>query len=147
MRWTKVGKVLGDLACVHFGYIAAFLIRFHGRLPEANFKAYLAVAPYLSLAALVLLHSYGLFSSQRRRWAEVFSSLVCVVALLLPIGLSISYLFQTYAFSRSIFLLVLLSSCFSIIQPSLKLKSYWKFSRKKNPLPRSLLNMVSTPLS
>ncbi|SMB98203.1 exopolysaccharide biosynthesis polyprenyl glycosylphosphotransferase [Thermanaeromonas toyohensis ToBE] len=105
MRWTKVGKVLGDLACVHCGYIAAFLIRFHGSLPEANFKAYLAVAPYLSLAALILLHSYGLFSSQRRRWAEVFSSLVCVVTLLLPIGLSTSYLFQTYAFPRSIFLL------------------------------------------
>lgn len=105
MRWTKVGKVLGDLACVHFGYIVAFLIRFRGSLPEANFKAYLAVAPYLSLAALILLHSYGLFSGQRRRWAEVFSSLVCVVALILPVGLSLSYLFQTYAFPRSIFFL------------------------------------------
>ncbi|MGB9662855.1 MAG: sugar transferase [Moorellaceae bacterium] len=105
MRWTKVAKVLGDLACVHVGYLVAFLIRFQGRLPEVNFTAYLSVVPYLSAAALILLHSYGLFSSQRRRWSEVFSSLVCVIALLLPLSLSISYLFQTYAFPRSIFLL------------------------------------------
>lgn len=83
----------------------AFLLRFHGGFPAANWKAYLEVAPWLTLVALLLLHSYGLFYSQRRRWAEVFSSIVCVVALLFLSGLSLSYIMQTYAFPRSIFFL------------------------------------------
>lgn len=105
VRWTKIGKVLGDLACIHAGYLVAFLLRFHGGLPAANWKAYLKVVPWLTLVALLLLYSYGLFSSQRRRWAEIFSSIICVVALLLLAGLSLSYIMQTYAFPRSIFFL------------------------------------------
>lgn len=105
MRWTKIGKVLGDLACIHAGYLAAFLIRFGGRLPAENWQAYLKVAPWLTLISLLLLQTYDLFSGQRRRWAEIFSSLVCVVGLLLLAGLSLSYLMQTYAFPRSTFFL------------------------------------------
>lgn len=105
MRWTKIGKVLGDLACIHAGYLAAFLVRFGGRLPAENWQAYLKVAPWLTLVSLLLLQTYDLFSSQRRRWVEIFSSLVCVVGLLLLAGLSLSYLLQTYAFPRSTFFL------------------------------------------
>ncbi|WP_027718329.1 exopolysaccharide biosynthesis polyprenyl glycosylphosphotransferase [Desulfovirgula thermocuniculi] len=105
MRWTKVGKVLGDLACIHAGYLVAFLIRFGGRLPAENWQAYLKAAPWLTIIALLLLQAYDLFSGRRRRWAEIFSSLVCVVGLLLLAGLSLSYLLQTYAFPRSTFFL------------------------------------------
>ncbi|MGO0122916.1 sugar transferase [Desulfothermobacter acidiphilus] len=104
-RWARITLILGDLGCIHFGYLAAFLLRFRGSLPPENWSAYLELTPWLTLAALLLLYVYGLTSPQRRRWAEIFSSLVCVVALLFLSGLSLSYILQTYAFPRSIFFL------------------------------------------
>ncbi|ACX51667.1 exopolysaccharide biosynthesis polyprenyl glycosylphosphotransferase [Ammonifex degensii KC4] len=104
-RWMRVALVLGDLICLHLGYLVAFLLRFRGSLPPENWSAYLELAPWLTLAALLFLYVYSLTLPRRQRWAEIFSSLICVVALLFLSGLSLSYIMQTYAFPRSVFFL------------------------------------------
>lgn len=132
LRLTKIGKILGDVSCIHLCYLGAFLLRFHGVFPAANWKAYLKVAPWLTLVALLLLHSYGLFSSQRRRWAEIFSSIICVVALLFLSGLSLSYIMQTYAFPRSIFFL---AAVIQLLLLALWRRFVWAWSlSKQGPL-------------
>jgi len=96
-------KIVGDLLCIHAGYFLAFLLRFQGRLPEANWKAYLHILPALTLVAVILLYAYEFYSEHKRRWSEFLSSLICVVSLLMLSGISLSYLMQTYAFPRTIF--------------------------------------------
>jgi len=104
-RWGKLTLILGDLVCLHLGYLVAFLLRFRGSLPSENRSACLKLVPWFTPAALLLLYVYGLTLRRRRRWAEIFSFLVYVVALLFLSGLSLSYIMQTYAFPRSIFFL------------------------------------------
>jgi len=88
----------------------------------------LKVAPWLTLVALLLFYSYGLFSSQRRRWAEVFSSIICVVALLFLAGLSLSYIMQTYAFPRTIFFL---AAVIQLLLLAVWRRFVWAWSLKK----------------
>lgn len=105
MRWTLVGKVIGDVILVNGGYLLAFLIRFGGSLPHANWDAYWATAPWITVATLILFYSYGLYTPGRYRWEEIFTSLICAVAILFLASIALSYMLHQFAFPRSIFLI------------------------------------------
>lgn len=105
MRWTLLGKIVGDLVLVNIGFLAAFLVRFGGKLPQVNWLAYSNLIPWITLIAFILLYSYDLYIPGRKRWDEIFSSLICVVAILFITTLAISFLFHQFAFPRSIFIL------------------------------------------
>jgi exopolysaccharide biosynthesis polyprenyl glycosylphosphotransferase len=105
MRWTLLGKVFGDLLLVNLGFLLAFLIRFSGKLPPGNWQAYLNLVPWITLAAFILFYIYGLYTPGRRRWEEIFSSLICAVAILFITSMALSFFFHQFAFPRSIFLL------------------------------------------
>jgi len=105
LRWILPGKIFGDLALVNIGFLAAFLVRFGGKLPQANWQAYLNLIPWISLIAFILFYSYDLYVPGRRRWDEISSSLICVVGILFVMTLALSFLFHQFAFPRSIFIL------------------------------------------
>jgi len=105
MRLTLVGKVMGDIVLINFGYLAAFFIRFAGRIPEYNLEAYFAMAPWITLAALILFYSYGLYSPGRRRWEEISSAIIPATTLMFLIAITLSYLLTQFAFPRLVFLI------------------------------------------
>jgi lipopolysaccharide/colanic/teichoic acid biosynthesis glycosyltransferase len=96
---------LGDLILVHAGYLGAFLIRFGGVLPDANFQAYLQSAPGLTLLALGLFLSYGLYDLRPQSWRTAASGVAASSTLLLFLGMALSFVVRTFALPRSVFLL------------------------------------------
>lgn len=97
--------ILVDVVLVNAGIILAYLIRFLGRLPGYNWHAYLAIAPWLSLAAVVLLASYDFYDERWWPAEELRQRLVPVVALMATVTILISFLLSTVGFPRSVFVL------------------------------------------
>lgn len=94
-------KALGDILLIHAGHLIAFYIRFGG-IPEHNLNAYLKVAPWMTLAAIVIFYSYAFYtpSSLRQQWDEIFSGLVCALGLLFVVTYALAYILEQYGFPR-----------------------------------------------
>jgi len=125
--------ILMDLFVLHTGYVLTFLIRYGGTIPDANFPAYLGVAPWLSAAAVLWFYLYGLYDVVRKRWAEIFSSLTCVVGLLLISAVVISFIARQFAFPRTV---LALSVFVHIILLSIWRYLHWRLVRKKYGVSR-----------
>lgn len=100
-------SVIGDLILLNAGFLAAFLIRYAGELPENNFTPYVNLTPWISTAALVLFGVYGLYSSRRRPWFEIFYSVITANLMIFATTVIMSYFSKGYAFPRSVFLISL----------------------------------------
>ncbi|MGI6551869.1 MAG: sugar transferase [Bacillota bacterium] len=96
-------QMLGDLILLNLAMLLAFLLRFHGSIPQENFQPYLTFLPVISLVALLLFNFYGLYYSAGKPWSEIFASLIVSIALLTLFTIALSYMFQTYTFPRSVF--------------------------------------------
>lgn len=130
---NKVIVGLIDLLILHSGYVLTFLIRYGGTIPEANFPAYLVVAPWLSAAFLILFYIYGLYDVVRKRWSEIFCSLACAVGLVLVSAVFISFIARQFAFPRtvlaiSVFVHLILLSAWRYL--------HWRVTRKKHGIFR-----------
>ncbi|MFA5844973.1 MAG: sugar transferase [Coriobacteriia bacterium] len=67
-RFIALSVVL-DTLLVNVGIVAAFWVRFFGRLPSFNFSAYLALWPLLTLVYLASGYVYGLYEPERTEGA------------------------------------------------------------------------------
>ncbi|NMB41792.1 MAG: sugar transferase [Firmicutes bacterium] len=105
MRRGMLGKAIVDLFLVYLGFLLAFLIRFGGELPPGNWRACQNLIPWITLIAVFLFYTYGLYSSERQNWEEIFPSLICVVAILFISSMALSFLLHEFSFPRSIFLI------------------------------------------
>lgn len=105
MRLTLMGKIIGDAVLINFGYLAAFYIRFGGRPPEFNLDAYVSASPWITLVALILFYSYGLYSPGRHRWEEIFSAIAASGIILFLASITLSYMLTLFAFPRLVFLI------------------------------------------
>jgi len=94
-----------DLALVHVGFLAAFVVRFSGRFPQENFEAYVRSAPGLTLLALVLFLTYGLYDLRPQSWRNAASGVVASTTLLVFFGMALSFVVRTFALPRSVFLI------------------------------------------
>lgn len=101
----RFGQMLVDGILVNLGIVFSFLLRFGGAVPAENFQVYIAIFPWITLSALLLLQFYGLYSTCRQRWAEIVSSLICVAFFLALISIAISFMFRGFAFPRTVLLL------------------------------------------
>lgn len=71
-RFIFISIVL-DALLVNVGFIAAFAIRFGGRLPAFNFEPYLALAPFVTFVYLLVGYINELYTPERteNEWAVV----------------------------------------------------------------------------
>jgi exopolysaccharide biosynthesis polyprenyl glycosylphosphotransferase len=69
-----------DAVLVNAGFVLAFLVRFGGRLPSFNFRAYLILAPVLTVLYLGGAWIYGLYDPERAdtAWAVARGALAAV---------------------------------------------------------------------
>ena len=97
-------KAVGDILLIHVGYLIAFYIQFllKGEIDAHNLSAYLNVAPWLTVAAIVVFYGYGFYhsSSVRQQWDEILSATICALALLFLITFSLSYMLYQFGFPR-----------------------------------------------
>ncbi|MBS3976022.1 MAG: sugar transferase [Syntrophomonadaceae bacterium] len=128
MRWTLAGKFAGDAIFFNAGYLLAFLIRFGGELPKANWEAFLATSPYITVIALILFYGYGLYTPGRRRFEEIFASLFCALAITFLAAITLSYMLHQFAFPRTVFLI---SAPLQLLLLGLWRWLAWDWSRKR----------------
>jgi len=121
MGWTLI-KISGDLLVVNLSFIAAFLLRFQGSIPPENWEAYVRVMPWITLLAFLLCFVYGLYSRPRKRWEEIFYSLICAVIILSISSVAISYFFHQFAFPRLVFII-----SFPLLLIFMSLWRYWEW--------------------
>lgn len=73
-------SIVVDAVLVNAGFVLAFLLRFQGSLPAFNFRAYLLLAPLLTIVYLLAAWTYGLYDPQRADtvWAVVRGAVAAV---------------------------------------------------------------------
>jgi len=94
-------NVQNDKNLVNGCYLLAFLIRFGGNLPHANWEAYLATAPWITVATLFFLQLRPLHSRQVPLGGNIHFAALCSSHPLF----SFNWLLHQFAFPRSIFLI------------------------------------------
>ena len=102
MKRILVLKAIGDILLIHAGYLRVYHPFLVNGDEAHNLTAYLNVAPWLTLAAIIVFYGYGFYasSSVRQQWDEIFSGLICALALLLLITISLSYILYQFGFPR-----------------------------------------------
>jgi len=96
---------LADVVLIHVGFLAAFALRFAGEFPRENFEAYLQAAPGLTILALVLFLTYGLYDFRPQSWRTVWSGLVAALTLFPVCGMALSFVARAFALPRTVVLL------------------------------------------
>ncbi len=78
-RFVLLSVVL-DAVFINIGVVLAFLVRFGGALPQFNFSAYVAIAPFATLLYLAACWVYGLYDPERSDsgWTVVRSTFAAV---------------------------------------------------------------------
>jgi exopolysaccharide biosynthesis polyprenyl glycosylphosphotransferase len=101
-------SVVIDAVLVNVGFVLAFLLRFGGQLPQFNFRAYLILAPVLTLLYLGGAWTYSLYDPERAdtAWAVARGVLAAVtVGTLLTAAIAFFGSTRTASFARSTILL------------------------------------------
>jgi lipopolysaccharide/colanic/teichoic acid biosynthesis glycosyltransferase len=106
---------LGDIALVHIGFLVAFAVRFRGTFPAENFEAYLTVVPGLSVLALILFLTYGLYDFRPHSWRATASGVVAAVTFLAVLGMAVSFAARAFALPRSILALAWMLDLFLLL--------------------------------
>lgn len=101
-------SVVVDALLVNAGFVLAFLLRFEGTLPEFNFRAYVLLAPLLTLLYLAGAWIYGLYDPERAdtAWAVVRGAVAAVtLGTLLTAAVAFFGGARTASFARSTILI------------------------------------------
>ncbi len=102
-----------DVALVNLAFYLAFTLRFIGNIPEFSVEPFLRMSPWLSLAAVVLLHALDLYSKQRNGFMPILRAVITTAVGLTVCGMVISLWLRAFAsppatFIAALFLLLIL---------------------------------------
>ncbi len=97
--------MISDALTVNIAVFVAFLIRFLGFPPAYNWRAYLGVAPWLSVGAIILLGAYDLYELEWIPVRDLRQKIVPMVALLAGLLVLLSFLLGDIGFPRSVFVI------------------------------------------
>ncbi len=101
-------SIVVDALLVNAGFVLAFLLRFEGTLPDFNFRAYVLLAPLLTLLYLAGAWSYGLYDPERADtvWAVIRGAVAAVtMGTLLTAAVAFFGGARTASFARSTILI------------------------------------------
>ena len=105
LLWLRFGTMMTDIIMVNLSVMLAFLLRFLGFPPAYNWHAYVAVAPWLSVAVVALLGAYDLYEITWINPNQLSRKIFPVVALLAGLTVVTSFLLGRFGFPRSVFVL------------------------------------------
>ena len=105
LKWTLF-TIFSDLLLVNAGVVVAFLIRFGGHLPRANFEAYLSLAAYMTGAFFVSFYVHDLYDLERQTdVADVLVRLFQANLVAILVSGTLSFFIRAFAFPRTVFIL------------------------------------------
>lgn len=105
-RFFKLLIALLDLIILYSGYVLGFLIMFGQDIPERNWDAFMLLAPWLGLAALIIFNFFDLYENTNRRSYDNFLySILLSIGLLLIVMVAVSFWVRGFAMPRSVILI------------------------------------------
>ncbi len=128
--------ILYDAVLVNIATILAFLVRFSGRIPAVNFRAYLEVALWITIVRVVIFYFVGLYEKDEEADAfDVFYSVFLAVSIGSVIMVALSFYLRTLPFPRTVFVI---SWAFNILFISVW-HSYLFHIKQKKASPKRFL--------
>lgn len=98
--WT-LGVMAVDVVLVNGATVLSFFLRFWS-LPQANFTAYTTLWPWISICTVILMQVYSLYNVRRKKWPEIFISLILVAFWLTVATMALSFLLRSFSYPRSL---------------------------------------------
>jgi hypothetical protein len=71
-RFVGLLLAVADLVVLYGGYLLAFLILFGRDIPDRNWDAFVLLAPWMGLAALIIFNFFDLYANSNRRSYDNF---------------------------------------------------------------------------
>ena len=128
--------ILYDAVLVNIATVVAFLVRFSGRIPAVNFRAYLEVALWITIIRVVIFYFVGLYEKNEEADAfDVFYSVFLAVSIGSVIMVALSFYLRTLPFPRTVFVI---SWAFNILLISVW-HSYLFYIKRKKASPKRFL--------
>ncbi len=128
--------ILYDAVLVNIATVVAFLVRFSGRIPAVNFRAYLEVALWITIVRVVIFYFVGLYEKDEEADAfDVFYSVFLAVSIGSVIMVALSFYLRTLPFPRTVFVI---SWAFNILFISVW-HSYLFYIKQKKASPKRFL--------
>jgi len=105
-RFVGLLLAVADLIVLYGGYLIAFLILFGRDIPQRNWDAFMLLAPWLGLAAIIIFNFFDLYANTNRRSYDNFLySILLSSGLLLIVMVAVSFWVRGFAMPRSVILL------------------------------------------
>lgn len=125
--WMFPLRTILDILILNGSYFLAFVIRFWGIPPQRNIQAYYTIAPYIAVAAYILIKIYGLDFTAKKRWSEIIYSISCVIFVTFFFCLSLSFTLRGFALPRTV---VAIALFLQLVLFSAWRYFYWKLERR-----------------
>lgn len=125
--WMVPLRTTLDFVIFNGCYFLAFVVRFWGVPPYRNIEAYISVAPFIAFAAFVLMKTYGLDFTAKKRWADIFYSITSLIFIMFLFGMSVTYVLRGFAFPRTVFVIALF---FQLVLFGTWRYIYWKLEKR-----------------
>jgi exopolysaccharide biosynthesis polyprenyl glycosylphosphotransferase len=119
---VRIASILLDAILVNLGILLSFFLRYQGRLPVANFRAYLIMAPYITIIWIGSLYTFGLYRSRKetvRLDLLIRATQSAIIAVLISVLATYLHRATASAFPSTVFLISWLVNIF--------LLSGWRF--------------------
>jgi exopolysaccharide biosynthesis polyprenyl glycosylphosphotransferase len=105
-RFVGLLLAVADLVVLYGGYLLSFLILFGRDIPDRNWDAFVLLAPWMGLAALIIFNFFDLYAnSNRRSYDNFLYSILLSSGLLLIVMVAVSFWVRGFAMPRSVILL------------------------------------------
>lgn len=101
----KLILFLGDLMLIAIAYIIATGIVLDREIIHTNIHLYSGMLPVIMVTTALLLNINGLYSIERKRFAEIILSTVVTVLCTFVFVLALSFFIQEFSYSRSVIVL------------------------------------------
>lgn len=134
---TLLRLIFYDAVLVNIATILAFLVRFSGRIPAVNFRAYLEVALWITIVRVAIFYFIGLYEKDEEMDAfDIFYSVFLAVSISSVIIVALSFYLRTLPFPRTVFVI---SWAFNILLISVRHSYLFYIKQKKTPPKRFLV--------
>jgi len=134
--------LLSDAILVNVSTILAFIVRFNGRIPPVNFRAYVEIALWITLVSILVLYFAGLYEKENNITSfDIFYRVSIAISVGFIIIIALSFYLRTLPFPRTVFVI---SWLFSIVIIS-AWHSYLFYLQQKEISPRRFLIIGGSP--
>lgn len=93
---------IGDVFFVSLGFVVAFLIRFHGTLPERNFVPFLETLPWVIVFTIIFFWGLGLYEKRVNGFTPLLRSVLIGVLGVVTATMAITFWLRGFSFPRSV---------------------------------------------